>query len=317
MVAPVDSGTFVFADGNAGHSCSLGSSPSAGQWDVICANSDTVISTPSGFTLAESAVNNQGSYVFVREAAGGEGSTVTITTSGNFNTSVHWSRWPSELTALDASVNAQASGTPNTTTPAVSTGALAESGELSIAFAALHSTGTANQSSPVWSAGYTALTGPAAQSSGASGANGFVAYNGNAGTAAETPNVSWSGDGCADRYILVITFTVAATAPVTGDLAGSIPHLTGALAGMASIHGDVAGALGELAGALTGTVTSPNTGYTPVPGWYGLLNIAREAERLYQEDHDRPPVACTLCGEPLLAAPGGELFCRFDGARYD
>lgn len=226
MPTLVGSNTFGFNDGNTGHSCNLGSGPNAGEWDVLCVNSDTVVSTPSGFTAAESAVANQGAYVFTREAAGGEGSTVTVTTSGNFNCQVSWSRW-SGLDTLDTTTSTQANASVGGSTPAHSTGTLAATDELVIAFAALHSIQTANQTSPVWSTGYTAITN-VAQSAGASGVRGLVAYKTGAGTAAETPSVSWTGDGCFDRYLLAVTFTTVDETPpeVPAVAARSTPTVT-------------------------------------------------------------------------------------------
>src|SRR6185369_11280251 len=89
----VNSGTYNFNDGNAGHSIDLGSAPTAGQTDVLCVNSNTVVTTPTGFTAEPTRVNSQGSYIYRRKAVGGEGQTVTITTSGNHETAVGWSRW--------------------------------------------------------------------------------------------------------------------------------------------------------------------------------------------------------------------------------
>lgn len=319
MVAPVTSDTFKFADGNAGHSCNLGSAPSAGQWDVLCINSNTIISTPAGFTKTEEAVGNQGAYIFTREAAGSEGSTVTITTSGNENTSVHWSRWPTELTAVDTSTNTQATGAGNST-PAHTTGSLAEATEVVIAFGALHSIGgLADQVTPVWSSGYTAITGPAAQGSGVTGANGFVAYKDGAGTAAEAPQVTWSGSGCQNRYMLAVSFTVSTVAPITGDGTGTFPALTGSGTGDVPIYGSGAVLFPELQGSGAGTVTAPagaGAPHVPVAGWYGLLNIAREAARLVAEDAERVPLSCPNDGEPLRTGPGGVIYCPYDGWRY-
>lgn len=200
----------TFSDGSAGHVYTLpGGAPAAGQLDVLCVNSDTVVSTPSttgaAWTLGPSNVGNQGAYLWYRVASGSEGATVTITTSGNFPTQVSWSRWDG-FAAADAAAIAHVDGTFGTSSPAVSTGPLAAAGELSIAFAAMHGfTGAGQQpQSPSWSAGYTPLT---ADFSGVTSADvaAFTAYNTAAGTAAETPGVSWTGSA-EDRYILVQTF---------------------------------------------------------------------------------------------------------------
>lgn len=207
------SNTFGFADGNSGHSCNLGSSPSVNQVDVLCVNSNTTVSTPSGFTAAPTSVSNQGSYIFRRKAVGGEGSTVTITTTGNFDTAVVHSRWGNINAADDATGTSSAAS--GTSSPSHTTNALAETNELAIAFAATHSFPGSNPTSPVWGGSYTAL---ASASSGTNGnaVVGFVGYKLTAGTAAESPSVSWTNTAN-DRDILVLTFTTT-SGPIIGNL---------------------------------------------------------------------------------------------------
>jgi hypothetical protein len=204
VTAPlIGSSTFGFADGNGGHVCNLGSAPTVGQLDVLCVNSNTVVSTPSGFTAAPSAVGGQGAYVFRRIAAGGEGSTVTVTTSGNHDTQVGWSRW-GNINAVDDAAFTTATGNA-TSSPAHSTNALAQTNELCLAFAALHNFSGANPSAPSWSTGFTSLL-SGSQGTGSTAVVGFVAYKLTAGTAAESPSVSWTSSAF-DRYMLTLTFT--------------------------------------------------------------------------------------------------------------
>ncbi|MEV1331127.1 hypothetical protein AB0J20_16295 [Micromonospora costi] len=223
----VASQTFVFADGNAGHVCDLGSAPPPGQADVLCVNSNTTVSTPAGFTAAPSAVANQGAYIFYRIAAGGEGSTVTVTTSGDHNTQVSWSRW-SGVSAADDAIATSVNGSAGTSSPPHSTRTLAEAGELVIAFAALSNIGSPTPTSPSWSAGYTPLT-AATQGTGTSGVVGFVGYKAGGGPAAESPSVSWTNNA-SNRYMLTLTFMASSsTSPALGaadaglalDVAGS------------------------------------------------------------------------------------------------
>jgi hypothetical protein len=206
----VTSSTFAFADGNTGHSCNLGSSPAVGDLDLLCVNSDTVVSTPAGFTARRSDVTNQGAYIFSRKAAGGEGSTVTVTTSGNFNAVVSWSRW-SATNTFDVSAGTQANSSSGASTPAHSTGTLAASTDLVVAFGALHS--STGATAPSWSTGFTGLT-EASQGTGSTGCFAFVGYKIGAGTAAETPQVSWTGS-VSDRYMLTAAFTAAAGGTTT------------------------------------------------------------------------------------------------------
>jgi hypothetical protein len=285
-----DSDTFTFADGNgAGHVCDLGSAPVAGQWDVLCVNSNTTVSTPAGWSLAETKVTNQGSYMFVREAAGGEASTVTIVTSGNHNTVVGWSRW-NATDDLDTSTSTEVNSSTGNSSPAHSTGTLASTGQLVIAFSANHSIVNANQTAPVWSSGYTAIT-AAIQGSSTTGVLQYVAYKNGAGTAAETPSVSWSGDVAFNRYMLVLTFTTLADITATAEVTAPTAEVSA-----------------------TATVTEQSVA---VGGsWEQLGSIVAHARALADEARNTPPVACPQCGEPLVRDRSGTLRCGFDGTRW-
>lgn len=52
-------------------------------------------------------------------------------------------------------------------------------------------------------------------------------------------------------------------------------------------------------------------------GWGSLLAIVNEAKAVALDETESPPVACPRDGEPLLAGPGGALYCPFDGWRPD
>lgn len=212
-----------FTDGNSGHVYTLpAGTPSADDLDILCINSDTVVSMPSGFSGATNFVNSQGSYMYYRFASGSEGSTVTITTSGNFSTDLVWLRWQGG-SAFDTATNAHVDGSGGLTTPAVTTSTLADSNDLVVAFAALHTPGSGAPTNPVWSSGYTAAD---QTSQGAVAA--LVGYKTGAGTAAESPSVSWTNDYF-DRYILVAAFTPAAsgvpTIPGTLSVTSASPRL--------------------------------------------------------------------------------------------
>jgi hypothetical protein len=248
--------TFSFNDGNAGHLCDFGSAPTVGQWDVLCVNSDTTVSTPiaDGFALAESAVANQGSYIFTRKAAGGELGTVTITTTGNFNTQVSWLRFDG-ADALDTSTSTQANASIGGATPAHSTGVMAAAGEACIAFGAMSSIGTANQNTPVWGT-FTPATSNIF-GSGASGILAYTAYKTPVGTAAETPQVSWSGDGASNRYMLTITLT--AVASTSGTASADLGALTATASGAVAVAGTAASNLGALTATASGLVAVTGT----------------------------------------------------------
>jgi hypothetical protein len=211
-----------YADGGTGHVYTLPSgAPTAGDLDILAVNSDTVVSTPSGFTLAVSAVNSQGAYLYYRYASGSEGSTVTITTSGSHPTVTGWQRWRGGL-GFEIGVEAHVDTSSGSTTPAVSTGTLAGTGRLVVAHAALHALSPTAPNTPVWSGGYTDSGVTASNGIGSTAPALFIGYNSNAGTAAEAPSVSWA-QATTDRYILVAVFTLGAggTTVVTKTVATS------------------------------------------------------------------------------------------------
>ncbi|GII84595.1 hypothetical protein Ssi03_25850 [Sphaerisporangium siamense] len=240
----VDSKTFAFADGGSGHVIDLGTAPNPGEIDILFANSDTVVATPSGFTCPPNAsqVSNQGAYGFYRKALGGEGSTVTITTSGNFNCVIGWMRWRGGQ-AFDVAVGAQINSSVGATTPAITTGALAETGELVVAAALLHRLASPAPSSPLWSSGYTPAT-SVTIGTGSSGCTQFTAYKTNAGPAAETPSCTWT-DGAFDRYAIAMAFTAAPVAEEhsgTGSLSATATLTSSGVAGRSGTGSTSAGA---------------------------------------------------------------------------
>jgi hypothetical protein len=246
--------SFGFADGSTGHICDLGSAPTAGQWDVLAVNSAGTVSTPDGFTPRRSVVSNAGAYLFTRQAAGGEGSTVVVTSGGDYSTIANWVRLDATVTGIDVVPAASlAEGTSGTSTPAHSTGPLAGT-DYVIAFAALNSTGTGDQNTPVWSAGFDALTG-AIQGSGGFGCAAFVGGKLHTGTDAETPSVSWSGAGCFNRYMLSIALTTTTSPGSSGVLAASLPSLGSAGTGAVTVLATLAATLPKFTAAAAGTVT--------------------------------------------------------------
>lgn len=217
MPTLIDSDSVGFADGNAGHLYAFpAGAPAVGDLDVIGINSDTTVSTPSGFTLPAngSRVNNQGHYVFYRFAVGGESANVTITTNGNFNTALRWSRF-SGVAAFEIAAVDGVDSSAGTTTPVISTGVLSTSTMLVVADAGLHGNSAGTPQDPVWSSGYTAME-SITQGLGGAAANGFSAYKTPAGTAAETPNVTWTNPQ-SDRYIIAVAFTSSGDGAIAPD----------------------------------------------------------------------------------------------------
>lgn len=241
-----------FADGNAGHVYSMPSgAPAEGDLDILCVNSDTVVTPPTGFTAATSAVSSQGSYLFYRIAAGGEGARVTITTSGDFDTAVEWLRWQG-ASAFDVATEAHVDASEAATTPTISLGPLAKEGELVVAFAALHN--AADNAAPTgvtWSAGYSA----AAQGSQGAVA-GLVGYSTTAGPDAESPSATWTGRYF-DRYLLAAAFAPG----------GAIVTPNVRAAAVASVSaGESSASTAAPPVATTPTVTQPVTSTSTVQG---------------------------------------------------
>lgn len=228
----VDSDAAGFADGNGGHAYSFpAGAPSVGDHDVLCINSNTVVSTPSGFTLRVDATDQQGAYVFTRKAAGGEASSTTITTSGNHNTDLIWARI-SGADAFSVGGFTRANNSNDTVLPATSTGALAATGMAVFAFAALHNHDGALAASPVWGNSFTGAEAVTQGSAGASDAvAAFVGYKLNVGTGSETiDSVSWT-NVVRNRYALWVAFTAtggtdATATPATIAVVASLPAVT-------------------------------------------------------------------------------------------
>lgn len=189
----------------SGTSFPFGSAPDVGDFDLLGVNSDTTVSTPSGFTLLDSSVANQGSYLFIREAVGGEADSVSIVTSGNHDATAVWARIRA-VVSVDQNAKAVATGSSSGTSPTATTGTLSDTGELSIAVAALHRYAGATPTAPVWNAGYTGLE-SATQGSGNPACAAFLGYKENVGTAAESASCSWT-NGAFDRDTYVVTFVM-------------------------------------------------------------------------------------------------------------
>lgn len=203
---------YTFADGNTGHACVFtAGAPLSGDYDLIYVNSDTVVATPTGFTATISSVGGQGAYAFTRLSNGSQTDTVTITTSGNFNAAVDWIRVHG-ATLIDTPNGVAftaVDGSNGTSTPAVTTGTLSTATDLVTVAALLHSASSSAPVTPVWSAGYTAVD-TVSLGTGGNCVTQFTAVKVPAGTAAESPSVSWT-NAIGDRYVFVVAFTASAS----------------------------------------------------------------------------------------------------------
>ncbi|MEU6781488.1 hypothetical protein ABZ912_19970 [Nonomuraea angiospora] len=154
--------------------------------------------------------------------------------------------------------------------------------------------GTASQTltAALTAAGANAAVGAAAQTvTGSVTASGTNAASGGAASTT-TAGVTASGvNAAAGAASSTASASVTASAVVTGTEA--LPTVTVAITVEAS-------------------VISPSSG----GGWYGLLDILREAAEERRVERERVPVACPNDGEPLRAGPNGELHCTFDGFIY-
>lgn len=191
-----DFGGAAFADGNGGHSFSYpGGAPNQGDLLVIGASSDTTVSTPSGWSLAVSDVANLGAYVFYKIAGAGESSSVTITTSGNFNTSIRFERWAGAAASstLDGTGSAHSLSGGYTSGPAAATGTLTATGELALSF--ICTSGQTAAGAPTNHSFGTNVNNGGTSTSGGSTVNDTavaVGYWSEAGTTAFNPSTSWT-----------------------------------------------------------------------------------------------------------------------------
>ena len=207
----VQSQAGTFSDGNAGHLVTFGSTAGSGNLLVLTVASDTVVSTPSGWTLPTngSRVGGQGAYLFYKFATGSE-TGVTVTTSGNLATTFSFVEY-SGVGAFDVATNVGVDGVGGSSTPSVTLTA-AGAGELHVFVAGLHILAGAG-TSPSWTGSVTQFldSGYNATSPGEQQFYGHVLA---AAGAATTTVASWSTQTAADRYTIAAAFTLAA---VTGS----------------------------------------------------------------------------------------------------
>lgn len=261
----VGNGALGFA--TSGTSFDMGSAPTVGDFDVIGVNSDTTVSTPSGFTLLDSAVANQGSYFFYREAVGGEGQTVSITTTGDHEATLVWVRVRNAV-GIDKNAKATAAGSSSGSTPTATTATLTDTGELAVAFAGLHRFAGADPVTPIWSNSFTGLD-LVTQGTGNPACCAISAYKEGVGTSAVAVDVSWT-NGCFDRDQYVVTF-VMDTAVAQEVLPSGIAS-SGALGSVAVTYNQSITGTGISSGEAFGTSGQVSAGYTPILSVQGQLN---------------------------------------------
>lgn len=195
-----------------------GGAAAAGDILLIGISSNTTLGTlPAGYAIADSDVGNIGAYAIWKKATGGETS-VVITTNGNNPTSIAFLRYAGGAAVpLDVVAHAR-SIISGSTTPAVSTGVLAGTGELGVAFACLGGLQGANQTGIGWSAGFTNRVDQTSGAFTATDQHVFAADNRTAGPAALSPNATWTGP-TNNQTIIVVTFKASGT---TIDLSANL-----------------------------------------------------------------------------------------------
>jgi hypothetical protein len=183
--------------------------PTSGNLLVVTANSDATVSTPSGWTAGPSVVDGNGAYIFYKISAGTE-STVTITPGASANTAMTVAEYSGNAASpFDTSNTSTIAGSSGNTTTSVSV-TTAQSGDLIIAAALIHSAIGANPTSPTWTNSFVN------QISASSGAtvptcDSFVAELIAGAAGAYSTAASWTNNAN-DRQELVIAFTAATTA---------------------------------------------------------------------------------------------------------
>lgn len=183
-----------------------GGAPAAGQMDAIfLVSSELPLSTPAGWTLGVSTFTNSAFHrLYYLISAGGAATSVTFTvTDASQYLALAWSRWTGQL-AADATGTA-VNNVGATGSPPVTTGALATTGELSLACAGLYNSSIGDPVGPIWSSGYTAISTQAFFSDAVAI---LTAYSTTAGTAPESPAVNWT-NVWNQQAIVVLTFTPA------------------------------------------------------------------------------------------------------------
>lgn len=276
MTNPSISGTpqaFGFADTPHLVTYTGGGATGSDVVDVLFVVSDATVALPSGFTQDATRVSNAGSYVF--QKAGGS-TTATIVPGAATNTEVLWLR-VANTAGLDSGATAVAGldSSAGSSSPALTSGSLAEATEGALVFAALHSQAGGLPTGFAWSTGYTEILHGTQGGAATSGVTASVAFKVPAGTAAESPSVTWTGPTF-ERYLLAVFFKASATVTPPPD----VPVAP----------------------------TSSSLG-----SWWGLKAAQAENREYARQQRTQEPLSCPNDGEPLQRGTDGKLRCRYDG----
>lgn len=261
MPTPVQA---VGADTGSGTTTSLAvnfAAPTAGNLLVGVANSDATIATPSGWTLYDSAVSNQGTYLFYRIAVGDETS-VSFVPSVADTVAGAVLEYP-QITASPADVSAHDNRTSSSNVTALTgtTGVIAQATELVVVVAGPHSysAGVA-PTSPTWVTATNRISQATVHGTGPINVALFVGDYTTSATGTQSETCTWTNSS-QDAGGIIGTFKVSS---ITGDVSVTVTAsatVTAANAAVGSASPTVAAdatvsATIETTGAVAETITA-------------------------------------------------------------
>ena len=229
------------ADG-ATLTAALGAAPSTGNLLILVANADTTIGTPSGWTLAVSAVDTTGLYLWWRVARAGDPATVTISLSSARSAQMVVMEYSGQAAQpLDEVASSTPGGTGQTSVTTGATGETGQGDELAVVAAGRFDASAG--SSVTWSAGYVPVASLVSSGSAVNdalyvAARALVAVGACSATATFDAGTSHPGG-------LIATFRAdVAAAPSRGVMAPGA-HAVGSMAGVTGSGAVMAGATGS------------------------------------------------------------------------
>lgn len=196
----------------------LGATPAAGDLLVAWANSDALVTIGgSGWNAGPVVIDGNGAYGWWKVAGAGEPAAVTFTPSvPDWIVAGLLEYGGTDPAPFDASGSSTISGTPSTSTTAV-TVTTAAGHELGVALAHLHAgAGAAEPTAPSWSAGFTVAQAHGMDVGGTTAVYTITGDNLDLGTAGSvTTAASWTG-AYPDAQEILMTFKAGA-APAGGQ----------------------------------------------------------------------------------------------------
>lgn len=134
------------------HNISPTSTPTSGNLLILTVVSDATVNTPSGWTLAVSAVNYSGTYIYYKTSAGNE-TTITVSPTASAATGIDFLEYSGMATS--SQLDATASTTPPGTVSSVSSGTTATTAQADEVLVAVIGISTTLQSVSPWSNSFT------------------------------------------------------------------------------------------------------------------------------------------------------------------